>query len=148
MKSLMAACGLVLLSVSLSAQDPQQTVQAALDKMVAVTMSKDAAGLAAIYHDDLIFGHTSGLTQSKDEVIKAAMGPRKMESFTFEKPIFKLYANGTMALVRNTTHMRYVGEPTNLIDLDTLWVLVKGPQGWQIASRHANRPPAPTKGPQ
>lgn len=147
MKQLLIACGLVLLSVSLSAQDPQaekQAVQAVLDKMAAATKAKDLGALGALYHDALLFHHSSGLIQSKDDVIKALAATKRVtESFTFDSPT--IVVMGATALVRNGTHIRYVGEATP-IDLDTLWVLVKGTQGWQIASRHANRPAAPTKG--
>lgn len=146
---LMAAC-MVWLAAPLAAQAQSAeapAVQAVLDKMAQATIAKDLPALNALYHDSLVFHHSSGMVQSKDEVIKALAGTKRVtESFTFDKATTTII--GATALVRNGTHIRYVGEPTNLIDLDTLWVLVKGPQGWQIASRHANRPPAPTKGPQ
>lgn len=137
-----AVLALVLTTPAAAADDADaKAVQAALDRMVAATMAKDRAGLEAVYHDGLVFCHTSGLTQTKGEVIASVVGSkRQLEAMTFEPGTVRVI--GATALVRNATHMRYVGE-TRKIDLDTLWVLVREGAGWRIASRHANPLPPP-----
>lgn len=147
MRTRLAVLGLAvaLVAAPAGARDTadERAVQAALDKMVAATKGKDGAALAAVYHDGLVFCHTSGLVQTKAEVIRSVVDTKRtLESMTFDPGSIRVI--GSTALVKNATHMRYVGE-SRQIDLDTLWVLVKEPSGWQIASRHANRPPEPTK---
>jgi ketosteroid isomerase-like protein len=123
--------------------EDEPAVLAALDRMVAATKAKDAAALSAVYHEGLVFCHTSGLVQNRGEVIKSVVDTkRQLESMTFDPGSVTVV--GATALVKNGTHMRYVGE-TRQIDLDTLWVLVREGSGWRILSRHANRPPEPAK---
>lgn len=138
-----AAVVLALAGPAAAGPEDERAVLATLDRMVAATRAKDAAALAAVYHDDLLFCHTAGLVQSKAEVIKSVVDTkRQLESMTFDPRSVTVV--GTTALVKNATHMRYVGE-TRQIDLDTLWVLVRESDGWRILSRHANRPPEPAK---
>lgn len=131
------AVALLLAAAPAGADDAEaRAVQATLDRMVAATMAKDRAGLEAVYHDGLVFCHTSGLVQTRAEVVTSVVGSkRQLESMTFDPGTIRVI--GATALVRNNTHMRYVGE-TRRIDLDTLWVLVREGAGWRIASRHAN----------
>jgi ketosteroid isomerase-like protein len=115
-------------------------VTGVLETMARATIQKDVATLDRIYADDLTYSHSTALTQTKAEVLKAVAGPNISESMTFRDTTIRLY--GGVALVKGVCDYRN-GPPGNITDnlLDILWVLVKNPQGWQIVARQTVRMP-------
>jgi hypothetical protein len=55
---------------------------------------------------------------------------------TFSHTTIKIY--GTTALVKTDVALKH---PEDTSYLHTLWVLLKGPQGWQVSVRHPSRLP-------
>ena len=139
-------CGSLLFATGLSAavNNPadEKDVTATMNAMAQATIKKDIAALNRIYHDDLTYSHSSALTQDKATVIKAIQGPGITESLTFHDTTIRIYGN--VALFKGITEMRN-GQAGKLSDnhLNILWVLVKGPQGWQIVARQTTRLPEP-----
>ena len=140
------ACVLVASTVTAfgATSDPKEekAVMAVLETMAKATIAKDVATLEKIYADDLTYSHSSALTQTKAEVLKAVAGPNISESMKFSDTKIRIY-NG-VALVKGVCDYRN-GAPGKMTDnhLNILWVLVKNPQGWQIVARQTTRYPAP-----
>jgi ketosteroid isomerase-like protein len=145
-------CGLVLSGVGALAagNDPKEeaAVKATLEAMAKATISKDVTTLAKIYGDDLTYSHSSAVTETKAQVLKAFEGPSVSESMKFSDTGIRIY--GDVALAKGTVDFR-AGRPGAMNDnhLNILWVLVKrpvSPTGWQIVARQTTRypPPAPT----
>lgn len=128
-------CGVLASAVSLSASsDPQEEklVLAALDRMGQGIVKKDFAALNQVLHDDLTYGHATGRTETKAELLKDVANPKRVwEIFRFSKPVVQFY--GSTAVVRSEADIRN-GAPGDLHDghFTYLVVLVKGPQGWQV----------------
>lgn len=149
MKKLMLVvlCALVLSIVGTSAaraagNDPkdEKAVTATMEAMAQATIKKDVAALDKIYSNDVTYSHSSGLTQTKAEVLKAFEGSGITESLNFSKTTIRIYGN--VALFKGITDMRN-GQPGKLANnhLNILWILVKGPgpMGWQIVARQTTR---------
>ena len=135
-------CGAFLPAAGLSApvNDPKEEkqVMATLETMAQATIKKDVAALNKVYHEDLTYSHSSGANQTKAEVLKAVSGRGIVESMKFNDTTIRIY--GTVALVRGITDLRNGSEgKMNDNHLNILWVLVKGPQGWQIVARQTTR---------
>jgi ketosteroid isomerase-like protein len=139
---------------SAAGNDPkdEKAVVATMEAMAKATVNKDVATLDKIYSNDLTYSHSSALTQTKAEVLKAFEGSGVTESLKFSNTTIRIY--GPVALFKGVTDMRN-GQPGKMTDnhLNILWVLVKGPgpEGWQIVARQttripeaAPRPPAAT----
>jgi ketosteroid isomerase-like protein len=120
--------------------DPKEekAVMTVLENMAKATIAKDVATLDKIYASDLTYSHSSGMTQTKAEVLKAVTGPNISESMKFSDTTIRIY-NG-VALVKGICDYRN-GAPGKMTDnhLNILWVLVKNPQGWQIVARQTTR---------
>ena len=129
-------CGALCSAVGLSAasSDPQEEkqVMATLERMAQGIVKKDIPSLGKALHEDLTYGHATGHTQTKDELLKDVSNPKRVwEIFRLSKPAVHFY--GSTAVVRCEADIRN-GSPGNLHDghFTYLFVLVKGPQGWQV----------------
>jgi ketosteroid isomerase-like protein len=128
----------------LAAADPkdEQAVMSVLEQMAAATVKKDVATLDKIYHPDLTYGHSSGLTQDKATVLRGVQGQRIVESMKFSGMAIRIYGN--VALAKGITDLRD-GTPGQMVDnhLNILWVLVRGTDGWQVVARQTTRVATP-----
>ena len=126
-----------------AANDPadEKAVIATLEAMAKATIDKDVAMLTRIYGDDLTYSHSSAMTETKAQVLKAITGPSKAEFMKFSDTNVRIYGN--VALAKGITDFRN-GQPGKMLDnhLNILWVMVKraeGPHGWQIVARQTTR---------
>jgi hypothetical protein len=80
--------------------DPQDEKQvlATLDRMAQGMVKKDFAVLTAVFHQDLTYGHSTGHTQTKDEILKDVANPQRIwDAFKFSKPKGRTVAAGALA---------------------------------------------------
>jgi hypothetical protein len=146
MKTLLMALPFLLIiagTFAFAANNPvdEKAVLATLDAMARATVAKDIPTLTRIYGDDISYAHSSGLTQTKAEVLKDLMGPNINEFMKFSETTVRLY--GDTAVVKGVCDFRN-GAPGNILDnhLNILWVMVRRPQGpfgWQIVARQTTR---------
>lgn len=120
--------------------DDEKAIVQVLDTLAQATIKKDVPTLNKIYREDLTYGHSTGLTQTKDEVLKAMPGST-IVSMKFSEAKIRTY--GSVAVVKVITDIgtRPAGTSGTVTDnhLNILWVLVKGNQGWQVAARQTTR---------
>ena len=129
-------CGVLSSAVGLSAasSDPQEEkqVMATLERMAQGIVKKDIPSLSKTLHEDLTYGHATGHTQTKDELLKDVSNPKRVwETFKLSKPTVHFY--GATAVVRCEADIRN-GAPGNVHDghFTYLFILLKGSQGWQV----------------
>ena len=127
---------------SATANSPDtKAVMATLESMAKATIEKDVAALGRIYGDEVTYEHSSGLTETKEQVLKNIQGPSKAEFMKFTQTNIRVY--GDVALAKGIVDFRN-GQPGQMLDnhLDILWVMVRrsqGPHGWQIVARQTTR---------
>lgn len=148
MRTRLIVIGLVTLILgaasSRAANDPkdERAIVATLEAMAHATIHKDFAALEKLYGDDLSYGHSSGATESRAEMIAGFRRPERIaESMTFSHTSIRIY--GDVALAKGITDFRN-GTVGNIRDShhNILWVLVRrpqGPHGWQIVARQTTR---------
>ena len=130
-------CMVLFSAAGLSAaqNDPQEekAVLQTLDRLGQAMVKKDIPTLTSILNDDMIWGHATGHTQTKSEVLKTVAGTEIWEVFKFSQP--KIHFYGPAAVVRCIADIRNGTPPQAIHDgrFTMLIVLVKGPQGWQVA---------------
>ena len=137
-------CVIVVLGTALSAANnpaDEKALMATLEAMAKATIAKDVATLGKIYGDDVTYSHSSAMTETKDQVLKAVAGPSQAEFMKFSDTTIRVY--GDVALVKGITDFRN-GPPGKQLDnhLNILWVMVRrpqGPHGWQIVARQTTR---------
>jgi ketosteroid isomerase-like protein len=137
------------LSLFAAPPDPQavKEVMAASDAWKLAMMKKDPAGLQRLMHEDIIYGHSSGMVQTKADVIKATTtGKTIIEAMDFSETNVRVYGN--MALIRANVDMRNATDgKASVFHTNVLHVWLKGPDGWQMVSRQATQlsPPTPVQ---
>jgi ketosteroid isomerase-like protein len=136
----------ILLSTAiLSAVGPdakvEKDVMAAMDAWKQATLKKDGAALDKILHADLTYSHSSAMTQSKADVIKAVTtGKATTEAIEFSDTTVRVY--GKTALVKGKVDItNNTDGKSTTSHLNILHVWVKGPQGWQLVARQATKLP-------
>jgi ketosteroid isomerase-like protein len=134
----------VLLSAAvLSAAGPdpgqEKQIRSTMETLAQAVVAKDLATLNKVFHEELTYGHSDGRTQNKAEAVKGLMGPRIVESMTFENSTIRVY--GSVALFKGINLLRGGNTKAEMSTsrLNILWVLVNGPQGWQVVARQTTR---------
>ena len=144
--SIVGALALLLISASghAAANDPKDegAIMKTLEAMAHATVHKDFAALEKLYVEDLTYGHSSGATETRAEMIAGFRRPARIaESMTFSGTDIRIY--GDVALAKGITDF-HNGTVGNIRDShhNILWVLVRrsqGPYGWQIVARQTTR---------
>ena len=119
----------------------EKAVMATLETIAKATVAKDVATLSRVYGDEVTYSHSSGLTETKAEVLKNIQGPSVAEFMKFSDTKIRIF--GDVALAKGITDFRN-GQPGAMLDnhLNILWVMVRrsqGPHGWQIVARQTTR---------
>ena len=83
---------------SATANSPDtKAVMATLESMAKATIEKDVATLGRIYGDDVTYEHSSGLTETKEVVLKNIQGPSKAEFMKFTQTNIRVYGDVALA---------------------------------------------------
>jgi ketosteroid isomerase-like protein len=125
-------------TVSAATSNPKEEkeVMATLEAMARATMNKDVPALSKILHDDLIFSHSGGRIQDKAWVLRDVGGKQYVESYKFSDTTIRIYGN--TAIVHGIDEfMEGLKGELQPFKRRMLYVLLKGPQGWQVVVRKA-----------
>src|ERR1700704_834011 len=136
---------LLLISATvLSAANPdpktEKEVLAALETYKQAMMKKDAAALSKVLSDDLTYTHSSNLHQDKAALLASLKENTVVEAIDFKELKVRVYGN-TALVVGDVDFRNNANGVVTVSKLNVLHVLVKGPQGWQLAARQATRYP-------
>jgi len=134
------------LTLAAAQPDPKvvKEVLAASDAWKLAMMKKDAAGLQKLMHEDMIYSHSNGRTQTKADVVQDTKGKTIIEAMDFSETTVRVY--GTTALIRAKVEVRNSTDgKATIFHTNVLHVWLKGPGGWQLVSRQATQlsPPTP-----
>ena len=121
--------------------DPQaeKEVMAAMEAWRQALMKKDGAGLARLYHEDIRYGHSSGLVEDKKTAVNHIV-TTKADYASVDLIDTKVSVQGNFALVNGRVNYKQVtdGKATD-VKLHVLHVWVRTPQGWQMIGRQSTR---------
>jgi ketosteroid isomerase-like protein len=118
----------------------EKEIMAAMNAYKHALIQKDAAALAKLVSDDLVYTHSSNLHQDKAALIESLKGPSATEDIDFKDLKVHVYGN-TAVVVGDVDFHNNSGGVASVSKLNVLHVLVKGPQGWQLVARQAVRYP-------
>jgi ketosteroid isomerase-like protein len=121
--------------------EAEKNVLAAMETWRHAMMKKDRAALQKVLHEKLSYTHSSGLNETKADVLKSVTeGPMTHENIQLSNTTVRIF--GDTALVKGIVDFRNnVGGTVSTAHLDVLHVWLKGPQGWQMVARQALRLP-------
>jgi len=131
------ACLLLALS-AFAAGPADKDVLAALEAWKQAALKGDAAALGRLYHDDLAYTHSNGMTQNKAVAIAAETAANGIYK-AIEMRDIDVHVYGDTAILEyklDLTH--FAGDTAHLHEI---MVWLKSPQGWQMRARHATKLP-------
>lgn len=117
----------------------EKEVMAAMETWRQAIMKKDGAALAKLYHEDIRYGHSSGLVEDKKTAVNHIV-TTKVDYAAVDLIDTKISVQGNFALVNGRVNYKQVtdGKATD-IRLHVLHVWVRTPQGWQMIGRQSTR---------
>lgn len=132
---------ILILMISVSAVAQSKTEKAVLDKVQqlskAVFETKDSAAMEALVSEDLTYGHSSGVIESKAAMIRNA-SHNKNTYTDLNIGDTKISVNGKTAIVRYTfTATQTVDGKTSPLKLGMLQVWMKHGGKWKLEARQA-----------
>ena len=130
--------GLLLALCAFAAGPADKDVLAALEAWKQAALKGDAAALGRLYHDDLAYTHSNGMTQTKAVAIAAETAPNGVYK-AIEMRDVDVHVYGDTAILEyklDLTH--FAGDTAHLHEI---MVWLKSSDGWQMVARHATRLP-------
>lgn len=137
----------VITGQSAAATNPEQEVLAAQDLWRQAMTRKDRAAFEKVLHQDLRYGHSSGLIETKAQAIQHVLGSTAIwERIEFQDTLVKVQGDTAIVTGKVDVHQRGTKNRT-VIKLVVLSVWKRGAPGWQMIARQATRPEPPTSTP-
>jgi hypothetical protein len=143
MKCLSKLGVILLLCVSFGyAGEPKPDVKAAVlaaeQKWVDAVIHGDAAALEKLMSSDILYTHSSAMTQTRAEFIKAATsGSTKYTAIDFSDVVVRQF--GKTAVITHKAVFKTVQNGESHLFVGEVWAEQNG--GWQMVSRQATKLP-------
>ena len=100
-------------------------------------LSKDSVALSNLLADDATYGHSSGLIQTKSELIRSIMsGEQDYKTIEPSNMKVRIYENTGVVTINLKVNVIYQSKPLDL-NLATILVWVKINGEWKLAARQA-----------
>ncbi len=132
---------IALLSLALSAATPEESVRAAEKAWTEAVIKQDIAALERIFSPDLIYAHSTGNIETRDEYIaRLKTGKQRYDTMTYEKS--KVTIHGASAVMHSVT--RFTGKNDSGAFNDHLMVMhfwVKKGKAWVLVAHQTTRIP-------
>ena len=120
----------------------QTEVMMKMASLRSALLSKDSIALSNLLTDDVTYGHSSGLIQTKQELIRSVMsGEQDYKTIEPSNINVRIYDNAGVVTTNIKTSLIYQGKPTDLDMVVTLiWVKINGE--WKLVARQSVKLPA------
>jgi len=104
-------------------------------------LSKDSVALSNLLADDVTYGHSSGLIQTKAELIRSIMsGEQAYKSIEPSNMVVRIYDNAGVVNANVKANLIYQGKPTDLnMAVTFTWVKINGE--WKLVARQSVKLP-------
>ena len=117
----------------------EKELMAAMEAWRQALLKKDGAALTRLYHEDIRYGHSSGLVEDKKTAVNHIV-TSKADYASVELIDTKITVHGNFALVNGRVNYKQVTDgKANDVKLHVLHVWVRTPQGWQMIGRQSTR---------
>jgi ketosteroid isomerase-like protein len=129
---------LLLAFAAMPATTPESEVRAALEAWKQAALKGDAAALTRLYHNDLAYTHSNGMTQNKATAIAAETNPTGIYKGIEMRDLNVRVYGDTAILEYKLDLTHFAGDTAHLHEI---MVWLKSSDGWQMVARHATRLP-------
>jgi len=133
-----------LLTFSSKAQQNNSAQQEVMMKMANLRnaiLSKDSVALSNLLADDVTYGHSNGLIQTKAEVMRSIMsGEQDYKSIEPSNMVVRVYDNAGIVNTNMKASVIYQGKPSDLnMAVTFTWVKING--DWKLVARQSVKLP-------
>jgi hypothetical protein len=119
-----------------SAQDANMEIMMKMLSLKNSFIAKDSVTLSALLADDVTYGHTNGLIESKSQLIRSIMsGDQDYKTIDPSEMNIRMFDKTAIVNVRLKIHLIYNGKPTDL-DMYAVLVWVKS-KDWKLEARQS-----------
>jgi len=123
------------------ANDPKMQVMMKMQDLRNALLSKDSVSLSALLADDVSYGHSTGIIQTKAQLIKDVMsGFQDYKSIEPSDLNIRVYDNAAVAVLKLKTNLIANGNPMDL-NLNATLTWVKINNAWKLVARQAVKLP-------
>ncbi len=133
-----------LLHLQVQAQDTNAQKMEVMMKMASLRnalLSKDSIALSSLLSDDVTYGHTNGIIQTKSQLIHSVMsGEQDYKSITPSDMNVRIYNETAVVTMKSKTNLIYSGKPLDLNMYITL-VWIKLNSDWKLEARQSVKLP-------
>lgn len=100
-------------------------------------IAKDSVSLMNLLADDVNYGHTNGLIQTKAQLIRSVMsGDQDYKSIEPSDMIVRIYESTSVVTMKSKVSMTFQGKPLDMDMFVTLtWVKMNG--DWKLVARQS-----------
>ncbi|MGA2146666.1 MAG: nuclear transport factor 2 family protein [Bryobacteraceae bacterium] len=123
--------------VAVADSGAEKDVQAAMEAWREARLQQDRDALERLYAPDLVFSHSSGKVEDKEEAIDAVLRVR-MDACELADVSVRVYGSTALVWARITLRKTTDGKADTTI-LSVLHIWVKSSPGWQMVARQATR---------
>jgi ketosteroid isomerase-like protein len=117
----------------------EKEVLAAMEAWRQALLKKDGPSLAKLYHEDIRYGHSSGIVEDKKTAVNHIV-TSKADYAAVDLIATKVTVHGNIALVNGRVNFKQVTDgKANDVKLHVLHVWTRTPQGWQMIGRQSTR---------
>jgi ketosteroid isomerase-like protein len=131
----------LLLSLPLLAASPEEEVRAAEKSWSEAVMKRDFAALEGIFSDDLIYAHSTGNIETREDYLtRLKSGKQRYDTMTYEKT--KVTVHGSSVVLHAIT--RFTGKNDSGAFNDHLMMIhfwVKKGKTWRLVAHQTTRIP-------
>ena len=123
------------------ANDPKMQVMMKMQDLRNALLSKDSVSLSALLADDVSYGHSTGIIQTKAQLIRDVMsGFQDYKSIEPSDLNIRVYDNAAVAVLKLKTNLIANGNPMDL-NLNATLIWVKINNAWKLVARQAVKLP-------
>jgi len=123
------------------ASDPKMQVMMKMQDLRNALLSRDSTSLSVLLADDISYGHSSGLIQTKSQLIRDVMsGFQEYKSIEASDLNVRIYDNTGIATLKLKVNLSFGGNPMDLNLIATLtWVKINNE--WKLVARQSVKLP-------
>ena len=131
----------ILITIKATAQPGFSAEQSqVMMKMLSLKNSligKDSVTLMYLLANDVTYGHTNGVIQTKAEIIRSVMsGEQDYKSIEPSNMDIRIYENTGVVTMNSKVSMNYQNKPLDMNMFVTL-VWIKSKNDWKLVARHS-----------
>ncbi len=130
-----------ILTVSVQAQEDNKAEQMnVMMKMLSLKnglLGKDSVALSNVLADDVSYGHSTGLIQTKAQLIHAVMSGEQMyKTIDPSDMIIRIYDNTAVITMKSKVNLTMQGKQLDL-NMNVLLIWIKKQNDWKLVARQS-----------